>query len=490
MSDTTVRLVTGKEGAGMTYRRGFSECGGSRRVAAVLSLVGMSLWVAVPGAGGAEAAGSTPFVAGSGVASARSLTVGPHAAGVNFSVRFGKAAASYEDAGARAQAQTLDLGIIGIFLSTNQCGGPPALPPSDVPRPLEASSNAGRQQRSAHAASVGGFVVAGGEAVDASSTPAASADTTTSALAVGSIAELDALSSHAESGVRGAGRDAAAVSQVGTLSLDGGLVQFRDLRWTVHQHTGAGATSTGDFIAGTATVRGAVIDASTPTGLASALDQANAALAPLGEQLLAPRVTVHRDGTVEVTPLVVAITGSAASPTLAAAIGAAQPVRNRLTDLIFGAGCYPRFLGGGAFTAVDVLTAAIDGTGEGDIEVGGVTAGIDATLYASPFGSSLPLAADVIHTTTVVPATTTRVPGTAPRASSAPPPAAQPAQAATHLTSSITRLCRTVHPSGQPACWLGAGTTAGATAVSVVVGLLVAELLRGRRRRASLEEAL
>src|SRR5256885_8699133 len=102
----------------------------TRAAAGLLSAAGILGLVAPAEAGGPA------FVEGSGTARAQTARFAPHTGGLTYALTEGVALASYEGTVGRAQAQTLDLGLYGLVLTTvAPCGGKPPLRPEQPPQP-------------------------------------------------------------------------------------------------------------------------------------------------------------------------------------------------------------------------------------------------------------------------------------------------------------------------------------------------------------------
>ncbi|HWA41348.1 MAG TPA: hypothetical protein VG712_07045, partial [Gemmatimonadales bacterium] len=133
---------------------------------------------------------------------------------------------------------------------------------------------------------------------------------------------------------------------------------------------------------------------------------------------------------------------------------------------------------------IAVTGGALGGTGEIQVNIGGVSTSLDDTFHQAPdFG--LP-AIDPAAPPLPTPQTTGPVSArAAPRASSDHHGALGP-------IAPVSVVCRTVSPAGRPGCWRGAAPLAAAVAGGLTIGLLgLDERIRRRaRRRAQTPEVL
>lgn len=417
------------------------------------------------------------FVPGSGTATAQALSFGFVSGGLSYGTTLGAVEAKYEVTEARASSQTLAPGVVGFVISHNPCtGSQPLFQPDQIPQPLEADSRNGPAQKSRSTSDFLGLGGAGMESVSANPAPAATAQAQGMQATVAGLLGFSGLSSQSASQLQPASRVATAASDVGSVSILGGLVQLQRLHWEAEQRTGGGATASGKYTVGALLVAGVPLDTSTATSLAAGLAQANSLLATAGLQLHQPQEVKRTDGSVEITPMVLSISGGAlTSPLVVAAVGGLQPAHDQLTALLFGGSCDNRYYAGAAVTQVDVMLAALDGAGAFNVALGGAHAGTDDRDFANPFGAGgpPPPVSQALGSTI-----TSDTAGTAPAPTPAPQAAARPKPAAT-----TTKTCRTEHPTASSPCWSGLGTLAGGASLGLALGLLVIDVLWSSRRR-------
>lgn len=184
----------------------------------------------------------------------------------------------------------------------------------------------------------------------------------------------------------------------GNIDVAGGLVSLRGLRWTTEQRTGPGGAVTsagGTFGVDTMVVAGLPLPTGTPLELAAAFGAANQVIAPFGLRLEPPQLKKSTgDREVRVTPLKLVLgDGTAAKPLLGPLMEALQPGREALLEAMKGFGsddCNFGKAAGAAFTFVDIVAAAMQGSGGIDLEIGGVLATTEGIAYEDPFGVIAP----------------------------------------------------------------------------------------------------
>jgi hypothetical protein len=371
-------------------------------------------------------------VTGSGDAVANVGRVVARASGLPLATTFGGTLAHYQGITARGEAAALDLGVLGVMLTTPLGCGRALLTPDQLPKRTVADSHAGAASASKELAG-NGPVGAGRE--EASARPGAKGEAayTSAALGLGELlASGEGRSSGAAELVDGKERRASALVRFGNIDIAGGLVSLRGVRWAAEQRTGAGGLvlgAGGTFGVDTIVVAGIPLPTDTPLQLAAAFGAANQVIAPFGLRLEPPQVTKSpADREVRVTPLKVVVgDGTAARPLLGPLMSAAQPAREALLAAMKGAGggdgCNLGTAGGFALTFVDVVAAAMEGAGGIDLELGGVLATTEGVDYGDPFG----LIAPGLPTVAPVPAPAVRVRPAVPAVSSEERPEPLPA---------------------------------------------------------------
>ena len=113
---------------------------GSRaRAAAVVASLGCAVLVMRP----APAPADGTFVQGSGDAVANVGRVVARASGLPFTVTYGGSLAHYQGTTARGESAALDLGFLGVLLTSPVGCGKSPLPPAQLPKRTVADSGAG-----------------------------------------------------------------------------------------------------------------------------------------------------------------------------------------------------------------------------------------------------------------------------------------------------------------------------------------------------------
>ena len=476
-------------------------------------LVGGSGLLAGPAlAGGADGAESA-FVPGSGTAAARLVRLAPRTASLEFGISGGVARADYQGASlARAETQTLDLGLIGLVLTTGSCGGDAPLAPDQLPQPLRVDSRQGAREERRQVAG-GDIVGAGNEAVQATPGAASAAEISGAFLRLGDAVSVTRGVSRTEAQlVRGRSRRAGAQVDLDEVVLAGGAVRLAGLHWRADHETGANSRATGGFSVARLEIAGRVLPTDTPAALAAAFEQAGREMAGRGLRLSAPQLTGTASGGVQVTPLVVSAGGSdSAAPLLGPAVAAAQPVRDGANGLLGGCNGPGARLSagiGGAYTVVDGVLAGLTGSGGGAVELGGVSVATEGAAFDDPFGFRLPRPVGnggpaLVTDPATAPASRDRETdedrsGFEPAAGSpagvaSRPPAARQATAPTPAVAADTSSvavgrpsalrCVTTHPAGGEGCRTGRGAAAGTLAAALVAALFGLDWRRSRRAR-------
>jgi len=151
------------------------------------AVVGLGCTMLVAGSTPAPADG--PFVQGSGAAVANVGRVVARASGLPLAVTFGGALGHYQGITARGEAATLDLGVLGVLLttSTGGCGsGRAPLTPDQLPKRTVADSRTGATSASKDVAGQGPVGI-GREEASARPGALGQAAYTSAALAVGEL---------------------------------------------------------------------------------------------------------------------------------------------------------------------------------------------------------------------------------------------------------------------------------------------------------------
>lgn len=411
-----------------------------------------------------------PFSNGTANATAIVARVAPGVGSLELAIANGVAVSEITNHLAQAQAQTLDLGLIGTTLGAEGCdGGDPTVSPNQLPQPTRVDNRAGDTEATSDEVPVAGATLGlGRELARATTTPAAVA-TATSAASFGPVVSVSGGRAQAVTEVvDGAARQAHA-SVEATIDI-AGIVELSGLRWDALHRTGSDPRAEGTFDLGTAKVLGVPVPLESLTTVEALLNQV---LAPSGITVSFPRIERFEEPTdlIRVTPLRIVLKDSPiGKAALGPALDLSREQRGELFDQLAAAYCRTAdFLLVG-----DIGLSVVAGTGFLAVEVGGAEARSADLVLENPFGSA------VAPTSAVAPAT--GLPSTGggaivPASGVVPPAAAAPAAPTTEPVASIGPLeavCETIHPQGAPGCTRGALVPLGVlglAATTVVAGL-------------------
>lgn len=325
---------------------------------------------------------------GSARAGANIVEVGPTAANLPLAVRVGQSLAEYEGAGARSQARTVDLGLFGLAMEGKIPGCPEGIPGVD-PESLPPTTHADSVDR-AHAEDAwpqGPVPVSRQVASASPSGPTSDATTSVAGVRIPGLVEVRAASANAAASFVHGVRQANGVAAVGEIDLLGGAAVLRGLRWTA-AHTTSGddrPERSGRFAIDAIEVAGQEIPVGDDAAsLASAADRIEAALSPLGVELVLPRQVVDDTGAVEITPLGIRISGlSLGRDVLGPALGGLNVARPVLEDLLRQLDCRMLLL----LLTADVALGIPAGSGSLTLEFGGATASSENQTFENPFAA-------------------------------------------------------------------------------------------------------
>ena len=365
------------------------------------------------------------FVIGSGRARASLFEIVPRTGGLEIPVNFGKALTTYQGLSATAtsggvkppQQNSADGDCGGGFQPPGGGGGNQPAPPGGGKPPAPPGPGGGKGPSTSFpwvstlTVSTGDKDAAKGKSIDQGSFPAnspisgaferqevqadgapsARATTTSGRLAFGPVAEVVQGKTEASAGViEQKAREAHAVTTMDQLTLLGGMIVLKDLRWEATQRTGDGAKNDGTFTVGSILLNGQPLPTvptappALPGGGSSPLPDPlvalNTALAPTGISLVAP----HFDpagGVATVSPMSLRFADSALGRVvLGPVVGSLQPLRDPIVGGLLAASC--DF--GTAVTVADVATAILTGSGGLSFDFGGVTATTEGERYDNP----------------------------------------------------------------------------------------------------------
>lgn len=436
----------------------------------------------------ARAASSTAQP-GTAAAGANVLGVAPGVSGLSLTTTFGESNAAYQGTESQAKSATVDLGSLGLVLSSSTFCGQPELPAKDQPQPLTADS-----EQEPHSQSTAGTAGVGAQSVSATASPEKATSTTTPAEEkLPGIFDVVGASSATARYDPSTGQ-AASSSVTDDVTLLGGLVQLHGLHWTAARTIGATNTSSAGFSYGQVLVGGKPVSPPA-TSTASPVARVNTVLAPLGFTLIEPSETRNQQtGGVTIGPLILRFSGSTLDRTaLSPAVGAVIQLETLLqSNSTAGADCtqirqLAYNLGTSVDTLLNVMLEISEGAGALDFDFGGATASaLEAPDFANPFGAD-DTSADLTSTDPAPGLGGSGAPLTALGAATlpaGPSSEAPPALAAppTRLSSSSV-LCRSLSTAGTQHCWRGVAAGAGGGALALGIGLLAADLYVSHRRR-------
>ena len=452
---------------------------------------------------GSNSGADTSFVPGNATASAQAISVAPTTGGLNYAISLGISISDYQDMEAQSLSQTIDLGAIGTALEAAGCdGGPPTLNPKNVPASVQAESVNGNQSLSDSITPASSPVGIGNESAVVTTQPSATSLTQVSDITVpGGLFTVSGLTSSSHTSVdNGSTRTSTATSNIGSISLDKGVVQLGNLVWTATQQTGAATTATGTFSIGSLTVAGVKFDSSQLTSSSTfnpqtVLNIINTALSPVGLNVQWPAMTTLQDGTVEISPLTIGIDNNTlGQEVIGTNLGQIQTVRSAIVNGLLGLNCNfatPILVG-------DIGIGVLAGGGNLNVSLGGASASTNDLAEVSPFGSgSLPSApAPSVSTPSGNSGNTGSGAGALTGSSgtaglSTPASAGTPATPASGSGSgtkeslgpiSKTTACVSLGASGGGCTNTNAAVPIGLASLGLVVALFVWDYLRQRRR--------
>lgn len=344
------------------------------------TLAAGAVWAAAMGgllAASPSASGQESVEPGRGNAYAQGVKVDPRSGRLSFGITYGMALAGHQNTIAIAEARSADLGTIGTTLAAQSCtGGDPTLPKEDQPQPLEARSNeegAGEEQvGSEHGVE---------RRVVASTEPYARAVATAAGGGDPAAFEIGGTTSVTESGIVDGKRLARARTEVQRLAFGGGQVVLKGLRWEAVYQTAPTEEASGSFTIDGLEIAGERIPLPEDNP-AAALEEANAALEPLGFRLRIPAAKTE-SGIQFVDPLRISVIPSTTRETaLGPVFNTVSPVRESVFDAIIEADCRSASL----ISVLDIVLNSITGAGSLNLEIGGVTATSDDIELTSFLG--------------------------------------------------------------------------------------------------------
>lgn len=457
---------------------------------------------------GGASADTTAFYPGTSTATASALALVPSTGGLGYTITLSTSNAEYEQALAKAQSQTLNLGVIGTILTTASCGGPPDINSSNLPQPVALENNAAPPTKTLTVAGTfnGSGAGAGVEQATVNQQPMAHATTRGGDFNVAGAIDLSGLNSDAVAQVVGGQtRQVTSTSDIGQISLLGGLVVLKGLHWEASQQSGAANTSAATFSIGSAVVAGTTLPTPTPAQLATLVGIVNTALSPTGFKITLPAVTQTanaHDGngaTTKVSPLTIGIDNSAlGAAVIGSQLTAVQPLKTAIDDAIIKGSCQASQL----LPIGDIALGVPAGGGGLDLSLGGATVNINDDPPHNAFGTfglagntspldtggSSPVFTPGDTGTPSIPGTagTSGLPGT----SSTPGSSSGPSGAQSLGPTTKTSACASLSASGGSCSGGGAAVWIALIALGLLLAAFAWDFVRQRRRRLTIGETL
>jgi hypothetical protein len=460
--------------------------GAYRRTALVgLASAGLLVWGLGPAGGQPTATAATaatpeaaPFSNGMAKATAIVTKVAPGVGSLELALANGIAVAELKNHLTQAQAQSLDLGLIGTTLTAEGCRDA-ALTADELPQPTRVDNRKGNAAATSDEVPLADSTLGGGrESARATATLASAV--ATSAASVAPVLTVDGGQAEATTEVvDGAARQAHASVRV---NLDiAGAVELGGLHWDALHRTGADPVAVASFDVGSAKLLGVPLPLDSLTTLETTL---NTALAATGISLTFPRVERFEEPTdlVRITPLRIVLKDSPAGkaglgPVLDLTRQQRFDLFNQLSDAICDAA--------GILLVGDIGMSIASGTGFLAIEVGGAEAISGDLVVEDPFGPPVAPPAGPslppVLSDPVVPG----VPTVGPVAPPAAGPVSPPAQRVVDV-GPLEEHCETIHPFRAPSCSGGALLPLGLIGLVATVGVGGLDWQHQRRRRSGL----
>jgi hypothetical protein len=462
--------------------------------------------------GPSDARAAEPFTSGTGSAKASLITPTVAAGNLAVTVLVGEANAGYRDRSAIGKSVLFDVPALRIASAISICGQAPAdigayLPPIVV---ADTGVNGDKEPVDAPSSTAGvGFDQAASAQPEASS-KARTGVATLPLGPLGTIKGAEAVTSTSSDAATQT-RTATAKAEIGRVELLGGLIQLRGLRWDLAQtligpdHRADEETITGGFSLGELVVAipglpPLTLPILTPDQLPAVIEQANEVLGLLGVQIRLPVMSGDpAAGSHTVSPLTIAFGGSKwlLSPVVAglANTAAFQELTRQIQGNLFDpsdcnelggllksidpqVSSFYNTLGSSMPLLIAVITGSLGGTGEVQVNLGGVETRLEDEYFA-PLAFKAP-SFGTPSVATPGRAGTPAVPGQAPQVA--------PGGSERLAAAPIRTECTTTSPAGKPGCWVGRAPLAAGIGVGfTVLVLAVDEALRRRRRGTTLE---
>lgn len=451
---------------------------GYRRTALVgVTSTALLLWGLGSGSGQAAEEAAAPFSNGTAKATAVVAKIAPGVGSLELALASGIAVSELKNQLGQAQAQALDLGLIGTTLTAGGCRNA-VITADQLPQPTRVDNRKGPTEASEDELPIADSTFGGGrESAWATPKPLAGAVAT----AVASFGELVTVRGGRAEAVTevidGAARQAHATVEAGLAIA--GLVDLSGLRWDAIHRTGKDPIAEASFDIGTARLLGVPI---TLESLADLQEVLNEALAPTGIAIQFPTIERFTEPAdlVRITPLRIELKDSPAGKSvLSPVLDVSREQRSQMFDTLAAAICDAA----GALLVADIGVSIIGGTGFLAMEIGGAEATTGELVLENPFGERNPIAPGTPGpiSAPVLPPSPAFVPA-APAASASPAP--RPAPVAD--IGPLEELCETIHPFESPSCSEGAMAPLGLLGLLATVGVAGLDWRHQRRRLATI----
>ncbi|MFL6206263.1 MAG: hypothetical protein ACJ739_13030 [Acidimicrobiales bacterium] len=416
------------------------------------------------------------FSNGQAKATAIVTKIGPGVGNLELALGSGVAVSELKNDLAQAQAQSLDLGLIGTTLTSDGCSAAP-LRQDQLPQPTRVDNREGDASATTDYAPVAGETLGGGRGfAQATKTPSATAVATAAAsdgpavsIGGGKATAVTEVIDHAE-------RQAHATVEM-DLKLAGGALELSNLRWDALHRTGKKTRAEATFDIGTAKLAGVAIPLDS---LKAAQDAINAALEETGISIEMPHVERFEKPTdlVRITPLLVTLRDSpAGKAALGPGLNASREQREQMFNDLSSAICEAA----GVLLVGDIGVSIASGTGFVTYGFGGAEAISGDFILENPFGTAIapPTQSVTPPASGVVPVAPAAGPA-APPAAAATTPSAQGQQIAD--VGPLEQLCESVHPFQWPDCSKGAMAPLGLLGLFATTGVAALDWRHQRRR--------
>lgn len=425
------------------------------------------------------AATEAPFSNGIAKATAIVTRVAPGVGSLELALANGIAVSELKNKLAQAQAQSLDLGLVGTALTAGTCRNP-TITPDQLPQPTRVDNRHGDAEATTDEFPIADSVLGGGrESAWATTVPLAGA-VATSAASFGPVVTVRGGQARATTEVvDGAARQAHATVDA---SLEiAGVIDLGGLRWDAIHRTGRDPRADASFDVGTAKLLGVPLPLESLADLETTINEVLAATGISVQFPTIQRFTKPAD-LVRVTPMRIVLKDSPVGKTaLSPVLDLTREQRGEMFDTLAAAICDAA----GVLLVGDISVSIVGGTGFLAVEVGGAEATTGDLVLENPFGDPIAPPASPIGPVTAGPSVLPpSAPGFVPEpAAPTAPPAGAPKPAA--AVGPLEELCETIHPYRSPSCSEGALAPLGLLGLVATVGVAALDWRHQRRRAAA-----